>query len=153
MKSILTFLFVLAVVSCSTPKIKNSGSDMSTGVAIKDSNTYPLAVSFNSICCGTASPDFLKTFVKQFNEKNSTNISADIAAGCGKEGEFVILFKLSPNDAMNAKFKSSLVTLVGTEDAKNKKLNSSSGGISLSENATESNFQHCRLGILPWKLS
>ncbi len=149
MKLLMTLSLLVAITSCSNSRIKNGSSG---GATPTDSTGYPLAVSFNSICCGTASADFLKSFVISFNQRTSTSIAADIAAACGKEGEFVVLFKMPDNENVHQKFKTELEFLVEKTDAQNKKANSSSGGIAVLLNASTADYKHCRLGITPWNL-
>jgi hypothetical protein len=108
--------------------------------------SYPAGVSFNSICCGPPSEEFLKTFLQKFNKENNLSVIADKIAGCGREGEFVILFsigKLKP--AIQQKFVTSLETLVVQQDQANKKENTSSGGIELLRNISASAYDHCRI--------
>ncbi len=147
---ILTILSIIStLISCSNSNIKNVNIPGST---VTDSTAYPLAVSFNSICCGTASSDFLKSFLKLFNQKNKTDIAADIAAGCGREGEFVVLFKLPKTERVNTKFETELKALVEKTNAQNKKANNSSGSIALLQTTHTSDYKNCRLGITPWDL-
>ncbi|MBC7867826.1 MAG: hypothetical protein H7X88_09865, partial [Gloeobacteraceae cyanobacterium ES-bin-316] len=75
------------------------------------------------------------------------------AAGCGKEGEFVILFHLPTNrTADKAKFVAELETLVKNTDEKNKNLRSSSGGMQVLYNVKAADYSYCRLGIKAWPL-
>jgi len=150
MKHLIAFSLLITIISCSTNSAIKNGNN--SAAATKDSTAYPLAVSFNSICCGTASSDFLKSFVVTFNQRNGTNISADIAAACGKEGEFVLLFKMPDNERANQKFKRELESIIEQTDAQNKKTNSSSGGIALLQNARPDDYKNCRLGITAWDL-
>lgn len=152
MKYMILLSLFCAILGCSNSKIKNVGdSKAEPGVAATDSS-YPLAVSFGSMCCGTASPDFLKSFIKSFNKKNGSKISADIAGACGKEGEFVILFKMQESKGITSTFKTELEALVVKTDASNRKVNTSSGGISVLQDAKTTEFQYCRLGITTWEL-
>ena len=149
MKLLITLGLLSALTSCANSRIKNE--NMAGGNAT-DSVAYPLAVSFTSICCGTASSDFLKSFVQLFNKKNKTNISADIAAGCGREGEFVVLFRMPDKVAAKRKFETELKVLIEKTKVANKKSNSSSGGIALLQDVHTEDFNNCRLGIAPWQL-
>jgi hypothetical protein len=113
---------------------------------------YDIAVSFNSICCGPPSADFLKTFVKKFNKDNKVLLNASIAGGCGREGEFSILFSLSGLKAKpKAKFMAAIKTLIPQQQAKNKTANNSSGNMELSYNVTAADFNNCRSGIAKWE--
>jgi hypothetical protein len=112
---------------------------------------YDVAVSFNSICCGPPSADFLKAFVKKFNQDNKVVLNASIAGGCGREGEFSILFSLGSLKAKpKAKFMAAIKKLVPQQQAKNKAASSSSGNLELSYNTTAADFSNCRSGITKW---
>jgi hypothetical protein len=113
---------------------------------------YDVAVSFNSICCGPPSADFLKAFVKKFNKDNKVVLNTSIAGGCGREGEFSILFSLTGLKAKpKAKFMAAIKTLIPQQQAKNKTANSSSGNMELSYNVTAADFGNCRSGITKWE--
>jgi hypothetical protein len=113
---------------------------------------YDAAVSFNSICCGPPSADFLKTFVKKFNKDNKVVLNASMAGGCGREGEFSILFSLTGLKAKpKAKFMAAIKTLIPQQEAKNKAANNSIGNMSLSYNVTAADFSNCRSGIVKWE--
>ncbi len=118
---------------------------------IKTPSTFDVVVSFGSICCGTASDDFLKTFIKKFNKTHKVKIPSYKASGCGKEGEYKIMFstvKLKP--ALNKKFLCDLKFLTEKQDAKNKAKDSSSGTINLDYNAVLDDVRYCRGGIARW---
>ena len=68
---------------------------------------YDVVVSFGSMCCGTVSDDFLADFIKQFNCKNKVTIQGLQLSGCGREGEFKILFLLNK---LNTSAKKKLIT-------------------------------------------
>jgi hypothetical protein len=113
---------------------------------------YDAAVSFNSICCGPPSADFLKAFIKKFNKDNKVVLNASIAGGCGREGEFSILFSLTGLKAKpKAKFMAAIKTLIPQQQAKNKIANNSSGNMELSYNVTAADFSNCRSGITKWQ--
>lgn len=149
MKYFIAISLLVTTLSCfnSTTKSGNSGAPGNS-----ESMDYPLAVSFGSICCGTPSSDFLKNFVQGFNQKYRSKISADIAAGCGREGEFVILFKVPEDESLHQKFEKELKVLVEKTDAQNKKSNASSGGLELLQNAGAADYKNCRLGIKAWDI-
>ncbi len=149
MKQLITLSLLITIISCSNSTIKNGSN---AAAPATDSTVYPLAVAFNSICCGTASSDFLKSFVVTFNQKNNSNISADIAAACGKEGEFVVLFKMPNNEKVNRKFERELTALVDKTESQNKTASNSSGGIALKQTTRLTDYKNCRLGITRWKL-
>ncbi|MEJ7627811.1 MAG: hypothetical protein WKF35_13180 [Ferruginibacter sp.] len=113
---------------------------------------YETAVSFGSMCCGTASDDFLKDFHKKFNKTNKVVIPAFIASGCGKEGEYKVLFsliKLKP--LVKKKFLNELSTLITKQGKKNRDKNSSSGTISIEKNLVRTELDFCRGGIKKWQ--
>jgi hypothetical protein len=113
---------------------------------------YDAAVSFNSICCGPPSADFLKAFVKKFNKDNKVVLNTSIAGGCGREGEFSILFSLTGLKAKpKAKFMAAIKTLIPQQQSKNKTANSSSGNMELTYNVTAADFGNCRSGITKWE--
>ncbi len=113
---------------------------------------YDVAISFNSICCGPPSSDFLKDFIKKFNKENKLTLKTLIAGGCGREGEFSILFSLTGVKVKaKAKFMTAIKTLVPQQQAKNKTANNSSGNMELSYNVTTADFSNCRSGITKWQ--
>ncbi len=65
-----------------------------TGFA-QNSTTYPVVVSFNSMCCGVPSNEplmkFIKTYKKQYKIKK---IAVDSIGPMGKEGEYYLAFRL-----------------------------------------------------------
>lgn len=130
--------------SCAGNK-KNIEKDMATR-PLRDS-TYEVAVAFGSMCCGTASADFIFSFLEKYNSRSSAqrDVLADVASGCGKEGEFYILFQLT--DAEKEKFVAALLPLVEQEEKKNRQKDASSGSISLQFNISVSDLSYCRGGI------
>ena len=113
---------------------------------------YSIAVSFGSVCCGTSPSVFLSKFLKNFNAKNKVKVMADIAEGCGREGEFIILVIFPKNNLKKErKFLLELEKLVISTDDKNKKENPSSGRIFLLQDVKETDYDFCRLGVKRWK--
>ena len=113
---------------------------------------YPIGISFNSICCGPPSEDFLKTFVNKFNKANNVKITADKIAGCGREGEFVVLFGLgSIKIATREKFIAEVEQLIPVQEAANKSASTSSGGLAVLHNAKSSEYNHCRIKSQNWE--
>ena len=139
---------MLIATGCCSASINNLSQ------ASKDSQQeiiYPVAVVFGSVCCGTASDEFLKDFINAYNKKNGTAINADIATGCGREGEFVILINIPKNKkTSSATFITELEKTVLERDSQNKQGNSSSGGIEVIKESKNSDYLHCRLGIKKW---
>lgn len=117
----------------------NSGAD----------STYPVTVVFGSMCCGTVSSDFLAKFLKNFNANTAVKVTADIAEGCGKEGEFFVLFKI--DEKQKASFTEKLIIVVNAEETSNRKKDPSSGGVEIRYNVSKTDLEYCRLGIKPWK--
>lgn len=145
-KYLLFLALLISAGACSS-----SNTDTSKTTNLHENKVYPVAVSFGSICCGTPSDDFLKTFTAAFNKKNSVKISADIAAGCGREGEFVILFNLPDNKkTIHSSFITELEKTVKETGEKNKKANSSSGVLQVLYGVKTSEYNYCRLGIKKW---
>lgn len=123
-----------------------------TPASASDSQLYVVGVAFNSICCGPPSDDFLKTFVKKFNKTHNVKIAADKIAGCGREGEFVVLFNLSKiKDATKQKFIVEVEQLIPVQDAANKSANTSSGGLAVLHNVQEAEYNHCRIKSQNWE--
>jgi hypothetical protein len=113
---------------------------------------YDAVVSFGSMCCGPASDDFLKSFTQQFNKKNKVTIQAWQITGCGREGEFKILFSVAKlKTAAKKKFLASLKKLVPDQNDKNKKLKASSGTVSLDYNFPKTELPNCRGELIKWK--
>ncbi|MEO7489596.1 MAG: hypothetical protein ABIU77_20940 [Ferruginibacter sp.] len=113
---------------------------------------YDVVVSFGSMCCGPVSDDFLKNFIQQFNRKNKVTIQAWQITGCGREGEFKILFSLTKlNRTAKNKFLNCLKKLVPEQNDKNKKLKASSGTISIDYNFPKTELPNCRGELIKWK--
>lgn len=116
------------------------------------SANYGVVVSFGSMCCGTASDDFLKNFVKEFNTKNKVVISAMQVGGCGREGEYKILFSLEKlKESKKIKFVAALKKLIPEQNEKNKIVKASSGPISLEYNLPLNKLENCRGQLTKWK--
>lgn len=144
MKYRITFFFVL--ILCATLNAQTT----KTTAPVK----YDVVVSFGSICCGTPSDDFLKDFIKEFNCKNKVTINAWQLGGCGREGEFKILFSLVKfKEAKKIKLIAALKKLIPEQNDKNKAANASSGSISLDYNLPLSDFGNCRGQLAKWKLA
>jgi hypothetical protein len=112
---------------------------------------YGAGVGFNSICCGPPSDQFLKTFVKKFNKTNKVKITADKIAGCGREGEYVVLFHTQKlKAATRKKFISELEKLIPLQEIKNKKADSSSGHLEVLRDVKLSAYEHCRIKSQRW---
>ena len=114
---------------------------------------YTVAVSFGSVCCGTSSSAFLSRFLKDFNTKNKVKVAADIAEGCGRECEFIVLILFPKNNLKKEKkFLLELEKSVTFTDTKNNKENTSAGRIFLLYDVKETDYDFCRLGVKKWIL-
>ena len=112
---------------------------------------YDVIVSFGSMCCGTASGDFLKEYVKNYNCKNKDTVNGWLLNGCGREGEYKILFSLAAlTDSQKKELKGELKTLIDEQNKKNKTVNASSGSISLGYDLPITNFEYCRGELTEW---
>ncbi len=114
-------------------------------------DTVEVAIRFGSICCGPDSDIFLKDFYKGFNKGKCRKVLAYKAGGCGKEGEFFILFSLKKLKLpAKEKFKSSLEEIITKENLKNKAANSSAGGIMIQQNIAPARLSYCRIPLAKW---
>lgn len=139
MKTLLVIM-MFAVSGCSSSNNVQHAGDME----------YATAIAFGSVCCGTVPDDFLKAYLKKYNQDHNLKIGADIAGGCGREGEFTILFKLDRKNAAQQAFIGQLHNLVKDTDTKNRNLNTSSGNMEILNDVKASDYAHCRLGVKPW---
>ena len=114
--------------------------------------TYDAIISFNSICCGTPSSDFLSSFLKDFNKKNKVALNAWHVGGCGREGEFKIIISASKlKKIKKIKFKKALQNLIANQNNKNKTLKPSSGNINIEYNIPLNNEENCLEKLSEWK--
>lgn len=68
-------------------------------MAQKTGSTYPLAVLFNSECCGVPDSKPLLNYIKSFKKKNKLKaITAYRIGPMGKEGEYHLAFPLKELD-------------------------------------------------------
>ena len=112
---------------------------------------YDVIVSFESMCCGTASDDFLKEYIKNYNYKNKDTVNGWLMGGCGREGEYKIFFSLTNlKDAKKTQLTDDLKILIEEQNKKNKFVNASSGSISLSYNLPLKNFDYCSGQLTEW---
>jgi len=104
-----------------------------------------MVVSFGSMCCGTASDDFLKDYIKKFNINSKDDIKGWLLGGCGREGEYKILLSFNTlKEPEKLKLNEELKNLIDEQNKKNKVVNASSGSISISTNPATANFENCR---------
>lgn len=112
---------------------------------------YGVAVSFGSKCCGTASDRFLKDFIKDFNLKNKVTINGFKMDGCGREGEYKILFSIDKlKEAKKVKLIAALKKLIYKQNDKNKTVKASSGNINLGYDLPLSELKNCRGELVKW---
>ena len=141
MKIILQLFLFLIIAPAAKSQQKNNSS-------LK----YDAVISFNSICCGTPSADFLRIFCKEFSKKNKVDLQIWQLGGCGREGEFKILvslIKLKP--AKKVKFERLLQKNISLQNSKNKSDKPSSGNINLNLAPEEKNFSNCSEKLTEWK--
>ncbi len=113
---------------------------------------YEVVASFGSMCCGPVADTFLKTYIKQFALKNKVSVRVWQKAGCGREGEFKIVFSLvNLPGAAKKKLLKGLKKLVRDQNDKNKKLHSNSGLVSLVYDMPTGELTNCRGQLTIWK--
>lgn len=113
---------------------------------------FDVVVSFGSMAGGPSSDAFLKSFIKKFSKKYAVKLTGYKASGCGREGEFNILFSCSGMKATTKKkFIAELNNTVAAQEKRNKAKDENSGNISVDYNKVKSDFSYCREGIELWK--
>ncbi len=138
----LTFLIVSALIFTSKPEAQ---------VKTSQPATFDIVVAFGSMCCGTASDTFLKEYYKKFLKTNKSVIPASLASGCGREGEFKVMFNMSKtNTVVRKKFIAGLKRILLKEEKKNRARDESSGTISIEYNVLKDDVAFCRGGISKW---
>ncbi|MEP6677309.1 MAG: hypothetical protein ABJA78_19265 [Ferruginibacter sp.] len=106
---------------------------------------YEAAVHFSSICCGTSGDDFLKTFLKKFNTQNKVAVPAQKLGGCGREGEFNVLFSLTKlKKNISTKFIAGLKVVVEKQNQFIKTEGQSKGPLNISYNIGLNEIVGCR---------
>ena len=112
---------------------------------------YDAIISFNSICCGTPSSDFLSVFLQDFNKKYKALLKAWHIGSCGREGEFKILIAASKlKKSKKVRFIKALQNLIPYQNNKNKTLKPSSGNINIEYNIPLSNIENCSETLTEW---
>ncbi len=115
---------------------------------------YDVVISFNSICCGAPSDDFLKDFVAKCIKVYNTGIEGWQTGACGREGEYKILLSAAKlNKAKKLKFMDSLKKIIEQRNGSNKNANASTGSITIDYNLSAESIQNCRGQIVPWNSS
>ena len=113
--------------------------------------TYEAAVHFSSICCGTTSDNFLKDFVSKFNKYYKVKVPAQKLGGCGREGEFYVLFSLEKiKKSVNKQFLSRLKTEVDKQNQVIKTEGQNKGPVSIANNVGFNDLQGCRQELQPF---
>ena len=79
---------------------------LATNASAQQTDTYPVIVSFNSMCCGVPSNapviKLVKAFKKQYKIKQ---VAVDSIGPMGKEGEYYLAFRLKEfSKAQKVKF-------------------------------------------------
>ena len=104
-----------------------------------------MVVAFGSMCCGTASNDFLKAYIKKFNSSSKDGIKGWLLGGCGREGEYKILLSFATlKESEKLKLVEEIKNLIDEQNKKNKAVNASSGSINITTNLAATNFEYCR---------
>jgi hypothetical protein len=77
-----------------------------TIVFAQSSETYPVVISFGSMCCGVPSNTPLLNMIKKFKKQYKIKqITVDSIGPMGREGEYFLAFKLKEfNKAQKVKF-------------------------------------------------
>ena len=64
-------------------------------VLAQSTETYPVIVSFNSMCCGVPSNEPVMKLVKTFKKQNKIKqVAVDSIGPLGREGEYYLAFRL-----------------------------------------------------------
>ena len=115
---------------------------------------YDVVISFNSMCCGTASNDFLKEFITNFNAKNKVALNVWQLTGCGREGESkVVISTGSIKKSVKTKLMKSLKTLIPQQNEKNKAIKASIGNIDLEYGIAANTITNCRGHLVRFALT
>ena len=142
MKKLFTLVFCIILFS-------NISAQQKIDTSFKN---YDVVISFNSICCGAPSAEFLRDFLNQYSNKNKITPQAWLLGGCGREGEFKILLSLAKLKASKKiKFNKAIKELIPTQNNKNKTVKPSSGNINITYNPSENDFSNCTGKITEWK--
>lgn len=143
MKSGLSIFLFLLIISqaCKTPsKTVNSANELPS----PPDSVKITVVSFNSICCGVRSDDFLKTFYESFKRDNNAKLYARKATGCGKEGEYKVWFATGDLTAgLQQKFSTALKSLIENETRTNTGSQQGTVNIEITDSV---NVSYCRGG-------
>jgi hypothetical protein len=68
---------------------------MATNTNAQQKNTYPVLVSFNSMCCGVPSNEPVMKLINNFKKQNKIKkVAVDSIGPMGREGEYYLAFRL-----------------------------------------------------------
>ncbi len=68
---------------------------LATTASAKQNDTYPVVISFNSMCCGVPSNAPVMKLVKAFKKKYKIKqVAVDSIGPLGREGEYYLAFRL-----------------------------------------------------------
>jgi hypothetical protein len=122
-----------------------------TSMANDGTTTYPVAVSFGSMAGGPVSDAFLKKWVINFNKLNKTKVTAVKYAGCGREGEYAIMFSTGKiSGDKRKKFLTELKKTVSKQEKINRAEDKHAGNMDIQYNVNSAEYEHCRLGAKAW---
>ena len=79
---------------------------LATTAKAQQTDTYPVLVSFNSMCCGVPSDTLLMKMIKAFKKQYKIKqVTADKIGPMGREGEYYLAFRLKEfSKAQKVKF-------------------------------------------------
>ncbi|MEX1203101.1 MAG: hypothetical protein WEA59_07655 [Ferruginibacter sp.] len=140
------FCCMVGFITCAANKANLKKDTLQT---VLNDSSYDVSVYFGSRCCGTVSSKFLDKFLKTYHATATIKVKAYIAEGCGKEGEFFILFKIDIKD--KKLFVEQLVTLVNEQEIKNRTADTNSGDLEIKYDVNKSDIDYCRTGIRVWQ--
>lgn len=113
--------------------------------------TYPVAVAFGSMASGPVSDAFLKKWAINFNRVNKTKVTAVKYAGCGREGEYAIMFNTGKiSGEKRKKFLTELSAVIKKQEKINRKADKHAGNMDIQYNVNSADYNHCRLGAKAW---
>ena len=89
---------------------------LATTASAQQNDTYPVVVSFNSMCCGIPSNAPLMKLVKAFKKQYKIKqVAVDSIGPMGKEGEYYLAFRLKEfSKAQKIKFIQQLKNTAAT---------------------------------------
>jgi hypothetical protein len=138
MKKIFLFAFILNLMTLSS--IANDGT-----------KTYPVAVAFGSMASGPVSDAFLKKWTLNFNRVNKTKVTAVKYGGCGREGEYAVMFNTGKmSGEKRKKFLTELSSVIRKQEKLNRSADKHAGNMDLQYNVNSAEYDHCRLGAASW---